>query len=44
MPIGQCVIPLEMNQYDKTGKSVIGVQKVSDSDTERYGIIDPSRK
>ncbi|MFC6040234.1 UTP--glucose-1-phosphate uridylyltransferase GalU [Paenisporosarcina macmurdoensis] len=30
-----------MDQYDKTGKSVIGVQKVSNSDTERYGIIDP---
>lgn len=30
-----------MNQFYKTGKSVIGVQKVLDSDTERYGIIDP---
>jgi UTP--glucose-1-phosphate uridylyltransferase len=30
-----------MNQYDKTGNSVIGVQKVEESETERYGIIDP---
>ncbi|WP_148039019.1 UTP--glucose-1-phosphate uridylyltransferase GalU [Planococcus salinus] len=30
-----------MNQYDKTGKSVIGVQQVADEDTHRYGIIDP---
>ncbi|WP_017378573.1 UTP--glucose-1-phosphate uridylyltransferase GalU [Paenisporosarcina sp. TG-14] len=33
-----------MNQYDKTGKSVIGVKKVPDSDTERYGIIDPQER
>ena len=30
-----------MNQHEITGKSVIGVQQVSDSDTQRYGIIDP---
>ncbi|QBP41939.1 UTP--glucose-1-phosphate uridylyltransferase GalU [Paenisporosarcina antarctica] len=30
-----------MAQYDKTGKSIIGVQKVSDDETDRYGIIDP---
>jgi UTP--glucose-1-phosphate uridylyltransferase len=30
-----------MKQYDKTGNSVIGVKKVPDSETKRYGIIDP---
>lgn len=30
-----------MNQYAQTGNSVIGVQKVAPSDTNRYGIIDP---
>lgn len=30
-----------MKQYDNTGNSVIGVQQVSDEDTDRYGIIDP---
>jgi len=30
-----------MNQYDETGASVIGVQQVSDSETNRYGIIAP---
>jgi len=30
-----------MKQYDKTGKSVIGVKKVLDEETNRYGIIDP---
>ena len=30
-----------MNQYDKTGNSVIGVKKVPDEETNRYGIIDP---
>ena len=29
-----------MDAYDETGKSVIGVQ-VAESDTHRYGIIDP---
>ncbi|MFJ5759276.1 UTP--glucose-1-phosphate uridylyltransferase GalU [Neobacillus sp. NPDC093182] len=31
-----------INQYEDTYSSVIGVQTVSDSDTHRYGIIDPS--
>lgn len=30
-----------INQYNETGSSVIGVQTVADSDTNRYGIIDP---
>ncbi len=30
-----------MEQYESTGKSVIGVQTVSESETYRYGIIDP---
>src|SRR5690606_18385999 len=30
-----------MKQHEETGKSVIGVQQVADSDTDRYGIIDP---
>ena len=32
-----------MDAYDETGKSVIGVQ-VAESDTHRYGIIDPLEK
>ncbi|WP_142827212.1 UTP--glucose-1-phosphate uridylyltransferase GalU [Planococcus soli] len=35
-----CLVQL-MDQHEKTGKSVIGVQQVATSDTERYGIIDP---
>ncbi|WP_100333067.1 UTP--glucose-1-phosphate uridylyltransferase GalU [Bacillus alkalisoli] len=31
-----------MNEYDKTLSSVIGVQTVLESETHRYGIIDPS--
>jgi UTP--glucose-1-phosphate uridylyltransferase len=31
-----------INQYEDTFSSVIGVQTVADSDTYRYGIIDPS--
>lgn len=31
-------------QYDKTGSSVIGVQPVSDAETQRYGIVDPIMK
>ncbi|WHZ02856.1 UTP--glucose-1-phosphate uridylyltransferase GalU [Neobacillus sp. YX16] len=31
-----------INQYEDTFSSVIGVQTVVDSDTHRYGIIDPS--
>ncbi|OCA82416.1 UTP--glucose-1-phosphate uridylyltransferase [Bacillus sp. FJAT-27225] len=30
-----------INQYDETLSSVIGVQRVPDSETHRYGIIDP---
>ena len=33
-----------INQYDETGCSVVGVQKVADEDTSRYGIVDPSEK
>src|SRR5690625_1685624 len=31
-----------MNQFDQTESSVVGVQKVSDEETHRYGIVDPS--
>jgi UTP--glucose-1-phosphate uridylyltransferase len=31
-----------INQYEETYSSVIGVQQVPDSETHRYGIIDPS--
>lgn len=30
--------------YDETRSSVIGVQQVSDSETQRYGIIDPASR
>src|SRR5690606_4376357 len=30
-----------IEQYNATGSSVIGVQTVSDEETQRYGIIDP---
>lgn len=30
-----------IDQFDKTQSSIVGVQKVLDKDTERYGIIDP---
>ncbi|GEN44239.1 UTP--glucose-1-phosphate uridylyltransferase GalU [Alkalibacillus haloalkaliphilus] len=33
-----------INQYDDTGKSIIGVQTVPDGETDRYGIIDPLEK
>ncbi|MGG6310588.1 UTP--glucose-1-phosphate uridylyltransferase GalU [Paenibacillus macerans] len=33
-----------INQYEKTGTSVIGVQPVPDQETTRYGIIDPLGK
>ena len=33
-----------IDQYDETGCSVIGVQTVSDEETDRYGIVDPSSK
>ncbi|WP_426449105.1 UTP--glucose-1-phosphate uridylyltransferase GalU [Paenibacillus sp. S-38] len=32
-----------IEQYEQTGSSVIGVQKVSDEETNRYGIIDPAQ-
>ncbi|MDY0394151.1 UTP--glucose-1-phosphate uridylyltransferase GalU [Virgibacillus halophilus] len=30
-----------IRKYDETGSSVIGVQKVPENETDRYGIIDP---
>lgn len=33
-----------IEQYEKTNASVIGVQPVSDADTQRYGIIDPASR
>lgn len=30
-----------IKQFEKTNSSIVGVQKVSDEQTERYGIIDP---
>lgn len=33
-----------IEKYDQTRSSVIGVQEVSDNETHRYGIIDPSEK
>ena len=33
-----------INQYDDTGCSVVGVQKVADEDTSRYGIVDPCER
>ena len=33
-----------INQYEKTGCSVVGVQTVSDNETDRYGIVDPVEK
>ncbi|WP_144555417.1 UTP--glucose-1-phosphate uridylyltransferase GalU [Bacillus sp. X1(2014)] len=33
-----------INQYEETFSSVIGVQQVADNETNRYGIIDPSKK
>lgn len=38
-----CVKQL-INEYEKTGSSVIGVQTVADDHTHRYGIIDPLQK
>lgn len=31
-----------MNEYDKLGRSVIGVQTVEENETHRYGIVDPA--
>lgn len=33
-----------INEYEKTGSSIIGVQTVPDDQTYRYGIIDPESK
>ncbi|QDP41462.1 UTP--glucose-1-phosphate uridylyltransferase GalU [Radiobacillus deserti] len=33
-----------INQYEETQSSVIGVQQVQESETHRYGIIDPESK
>ncbi|UUZ93043.1 UTP--glucose-1-phosphate uridylyltransferase GalU [Paenibacillus sp. P25] len=33
-----------IHQFENTGASVIGVQPVSDNETQRYGIIDPLTK
>jgi UTP--glucose-1-phosphate uridylyltransferase len=38
-----CVKQL-INQYEETGSSVIGVQTVEHTQTNRYGIIDPATK
>ncbi|MCF3942630.1 UTP--glucose-1-phosphate uridylyltransferase GalU [Oceanobacillus alkalisoli] len=33
-----------IEQYDETGSSVVGVQQVSEEETDRYGIVDPGEK
>lgn len=33
-----------MDQYEQTHSSVIGVQKVNEDETHRYGIVDPLKK
>lgn len=33
-----------INQYNQTGSSIVGVQQVSDEETDRYGIVDPCTK
>ncbi|GFZ79991.1 UTP--glucose-1-phosphate uridylyltransferase [Compostibacillus humi] len=33
-----------IQQYEETGCSIVGVQKVPDEETQRYGIIDPSAR
>ena len=33
-----------INQFEKTESSIIGVQQVPQDETERYGIVDPSKK
>ncbi|MBN6205763.1 UTP--glucose-1-phosphate uridylyltransferase GalU, partial [Ralstonia pickettii] len=33
-----------IEQYDETGSSVVGVQQVSEEETNRYGIVDPGEK
>lgn len=32
-----------INQFEETGLSIVGVQEVSNEETQRYGIIDPHR-
>jgi len=33
-----------IDQYDETGSSIVGVQKVADNETDRYGIVNPSER
>src|SRR5699024_5144855 len=33
-----------IDRYNETGASVVGVQKVDENETDRYGIVDPSEK
>lgn len=33
-----------INKYEETGCSIVGVQKVPEEETERYGIVDPIEK
>lgn len=33
-----------INQFDEKQSSIVGVQSVSDDETHRYGIVDPSQK
>ena len=47
--LGDDIVQAEMpclkqliNQYNQVGSSVVGVQKVPEIQTERYGIVDPS--
>lgn len=33
-----------IEQYEETGSSIVGVQQVSEDETDRYGIVDPGKK
>src|SRR5690625_5151967 len=33
-----------IDQYDETGSSIVGVQKVADNETDRYGIVNASER
>lgn len=33
-----------IEQYEETGSSIVGVQQVSEDETDRYGIVDPGEK
>lgn len=33
-----------INKFEETGCSIVGVQTVSEDETERYGIVEPSKK